>query len=79
MTITDSTARDTLRQLIYGFRASDLIGAAVELGIADLLADGPRSSAELAERARTLMPSTACCGPSPSSASSRCWMTAASP
>jgi hypothetical protein len=51
MTTTDAVARETLRQLLTGFRASDLIAAAAELGLADLLADGPRSSAELAERA----------------------------
>ncbi|MBA2446882.1 MAG: methyltransferase, partial [Chloroflexi bacterium] len=51
MITPDATTRETLRQLITGFRASDLIAAAAELGLADLLADGPRSSAELAERA----------------------------
>ncbi len=51
MTTTDATARDTLRHLITGFRASDLIAAAAEVGLADLLADGPSSSDELAERA----------------------------
>jgi hypothetical protein len=51
MNDTDTRARETLRQLIMGFRATDLIATAAELGLADLLADGPRSSAELAERA----------------------------
>ena len=50
MTTTDATARDTLRHLITGFRASDLIAAAAEFGLADLLANGPSSSDELAER-----------------------------
>lgn len=51
MTATDATARETLRQLIMGFRATDLIATAAEFGLANLLADGPRSSAELAELA----------------------------
>jgi hypothetical protein len=51
MTDTDTSARESLRQLIRGFRATDLIATAAEFGLADLLADGPRSSAELAERA----------------------------
>ncbi len=38
----------TLPQLITGFRLTRLIAAAAELGLADLLADGPRSSVELA-------------------------------
>jgi hypothetical protein len=38
-----------LWQLIVGFRISQAIGVAAELGIADLLANGPRSSSELAE------------------------------
>ncbi len=38
-----------LSQLITGFRISQAIGVAAELGIADLLANGPRSSSELAQ------------------------------
>src|SRR3712207_155841 len=38
----------TLRGLITGFHSTYLIYVAAELGIADLLADGPKSSAELA-------------------------------
>jgi len=34
--------------LVNGFRASQIVHAAVELGIPDLLADGPKSSVELA-------------------------------
>ena len=37
-----------LSQLIVGYRISQAIGVAAELGIADLLANGPRSSTELA-------------------------------
>ena len=37
-----------LRQLIRGFQPTHLIYAAAELGIADHLADGPKTSAELA-------------------------------
>ena len=51
MTATDAASAETLRQLITGFRATHLIAVAAELGLADLLADGPRSSTELAERA----------------------------
>ena len=38
-----------LSQLISGFRISQAIRVAAELGIADLLANGPRSSSELAQ------------------------------
>ena len=38
-----------LSQLINGYRISQAIGVAAELGIADLLANGPRSSSELAQ------------------------------
>ena len=40
--------RRTLRDLIGGYRASAMLNVAAKLGIADLLAGGPRSSAELA-------------------------------
>jgi hypothetical protein len=39
-----------LRRLITGFRVSQAVHVAAVLGISDLLADGPRSVAELAER-----------------------------
>lgn len=39
---------DQLSRLVGGFRASQAIYVAAELGIADLLADGPRTSDELA-------------------------------
>jgi hypothetical protein len=48
MTATDASARETLRQIITGFRLTHLIAAAAELGLADHLVDGPKSSAELA-------------------------------
>jgi hypothetical protein len=38
-----------LSQLIYGYRISQTIGVAAELGIADFLANGPKSSTELAQ------------------------------
>ena len=38
-----------LSQLISGFRISQAIRVAAELGIADLLANGPKSSTELAQ------------------------------
>src|SRR4051794_2203789 len=37
-----------LLQLIAGYRIAQAIGVAADLGIADLLADGPKSSPELA-------------------------------
>ena len=40
-----------LRQLANGFMISQAICVAAKLGIADLLADGPRSCADLAEAA----------------------------
>lgn len=41
-------AAETLREMIFGFRATCLIAVAAELGLADLLADAHKSSAELA-------------------------------
>ena len=38
-----------LRRLANGYQVSQVVHAAAVLGIADLLADGPRTSAELAE------------------------------
>ena len=37
-----------LRQLIMGFRSTQLVRTAGELGLADHLADGPRTAADLA-------------------------------
>jgi hypothetical protein len=42
------TAAADLRRLVNGFRVSQAIHVAVVLGLADRLADGPRSAAELA-------------------------------
>jgi SAM-dependent methyltransferase len=39
---------DALRELIDGYRVTQAVAAAVQLGVPDLLADGPRSSGELA-------------------------------
>src|SRR5215213_3727183 len=43
-----ASARETVYQLIMGFRATHLLGIVARFGLADLLASGPRSSAELA-------------------------------
>src|SRR5690349_9273832 len=40
---------ESLRRMIGGFQLTQAIGVAAELGIADLLANGPRSSRELAQ------------------------------
>jgi hypothetical protein len=42
-------AATQLGQLIQGYRATSLIGVAAQLGIADLLGEGPKSSQELAD------------------------------
>lgn len=46
----------TMRQLIEGYRISQMICVAAELGIADLLADGPRHYSEIAGTTRTDAP-----------------------
>jgi hypothetical protein len=43
-----ATSGDQLRRLVFGYRISQAIGVAAELGIADLLSRGPRSAEELA-------------------------------
>jgi Dimerisation domain len=43
-----SDERAALRRMIDGYRVSRAIGVAAELGIADLIADGPRGVDELA-------------------------------
>src|SRR3954468_1960240 len=43
-----ATPSDQLRRLVFGYRVSQAIGVAAELGIADLLSRGPRSAEELA-------------------------------
>lgn len=42
-------APDEIRRLLGGFRVSAAVAAAAELGVLDLLADGPRTAAELAD------------------------------
>jgi hypothetical protein len=49
--------QQTLMQLINGYWCSQMICVAARLGIADLVADGPKSSAELAETTGTHAPS----------------------
>jgi hypothetical protein len=45
----DATARDRAFVLVSGFRATQLVRAVTELRIPDLVADGPRNAADLAE------------------------------
>jgi hypothetical protein len=45
----DPSARDRAFMLVSGFRATQLVRAVTELRIPDLVADGPRSAAALAE------------------------------
>src|SRR5262245_30839197 len=47
----------TLRRLIIGYRLSQAIAVAAEVGIADLLKDGPRSAEDLARRTSVHAPS----------------------
>lgn len=58
-----------LMQMLFGFAASRAIGVSAELGIADLLKDGPKTAEELAQQtsvhARSL---TGYCGLVPVSA-----------
>jgi hypothetical protein len=44
----DGDAQDRAFQLVNGFRATQMVRAVIELKIPDLLADGPRSSEDLA-------------------------------
>lgn len=46
--MSPEAARARLREMITAFRVSDLVATAAELRLADYLADGPKSSAELA-------------------------------
>jgi hypothetical protein len=52
-----TTERSPIHELAIGHMATQIVYAAAELGIADLLAAGPLSSAELAERADAHTPS----------------------
>src|ERR1041385_389954 len=49
--------RAALMQMIQGYRISQIVYVAAKLGIADLLADGPKTSAELAATSGTHAPS----------------------
>ena len=57
MSAQASTPGEDLRHLFYGFRVSQAIYAAAELGIADLLAGGPQSADGLATAAGVHAPS----------------------
>jgi orsellinic acid C2-O-methyltransferase len=50
-------ARSSLVELVFGFVPARVVSAAAELGLADLLADGPRTSEELAAEAGLHAPS----------------------
>ncbi|HEV2066954.1 MAG TPA: methyltransferase [Thermomicrobiales bacterium] len=50
MSTGDPSPVTTMRQLLLGNRTTHLLHVAAELGLADLLADGPRTSADLAHR-----------------------------
>jgi orsellinic acid C2-O-methyltransferase len=54
---TDDTLRPLLQQLIFGFFPSAVLSVAVRLRIPDLVADGAKSSEELAEETDTHPPS----------------------
>src|SRR5262245_1603624 len=56
VTNPEMTPYATLRQLIDGYRISQMICVAAELGIADLLAHGPKHYAEIAGTTRTDAP-----------------------
>ncbi|KOV78042.1 methyltransferase [Nocardia sp. NRRL S-836] len=53
MSVLDLAARHRLSTMIEGYRASALVHVAAELGIATLLAERPRTAAELAQETRT--------------------------
>ncbi len=53
MNTLSTTPQAQLRQLIDGYRASQAISVAAELGLADLLADGPRHYEDLARESGT--------------------------
>ncbi|WP_147339733.1 methyltransferase [Actinomadura spongiicola] len=50
-------SRSPLLDLAFGYMPAQVLHAAAEIGLADALADGPRTSAELAERTGTHQPS----------------------
>lgn len=57
MTTNDFPPQLVLQQLIQGFQVTQCIYVAAQLGIADLLKDGPRTSEELAQATGTHAPS----------------------
>ncbi len=57
MAVWPSTPGDQLIRLFRGYWLSRAIYVAAELGIADLLEDGPRSVADLAAASNTHPPS----------------------
>jgi O-methyltransferase domain/Dimerisation domain len=57
--MTDAAAPRKLMDLMIGYWASQAVYAAAELGLADQLADGPATAAQLAERTGTHEPSLA--------------------
>src|SRR5688572_19177099 len=56
MTVGEVAPSETLRQMILGFQVSQGLYVAATLGIADLLADGPRDPKELATSTETDAP-----------------------
>lgn len=57
MESTTGSAATTLRRLIIGYRLSQAISVAAQLGVADLLKNGPQSADELARHTGTHSPS----------------------
>ena len=53
-TLKEEGALTKMRGLIFGFSITRAIAVAAELGIADRLADGPRTAAELARECGVL-------------------------
>ncbi|GAA0590869.1 methyltransferase [Actinomadura livida] len=50
-------SRSPLLDLVFGYMPAQMLHAAVEIGVADALADGPKTSAELADETGTHAPS----------------------
>jgi hypothetical protein len=73
LTLVDETPVESMQRLIAGSHVNQAVSVAATLGIADLLADGPRVSDELAVATDTHAPSL-----SPPSASSTRRTTAGS-
>jgi hypothetical protein len=55
--MAQTSARPAVLDMVFGFRNAQIIHAAARLGLADLLADGPRTSADLAKQTDTHQPS----------------------